>query len=225
MGKYEIVLTADGSHTLKQRGAAEHFHSTFGAVTESTHVFVRAGLMRLLESGAGNPRILEMGFGTGLNALLTMISLSGKGLTAEYIGLEAFPLDEACLSGLNYAHVLADTHAAEYYRLLHSCEWGVKKEITPGFFLHKVNTKLEDFRHEPAFFNLVYFDAFSPEAQAELWTEEVFEKIAAMTASGGIFVTYSCKGSVKRALKASGFAVEKIAGPPGKREMIRGIRQ
>jgi len=222
---HEIVITGDGSHTLKLRGTDEHFHSTFGALTESRHVFINAGLRELLGRGVAGPVILEVGFGTGLNALLTMLDLDGKKLDTRYFGLEAHPLDEACRKKLNYPEMLPGSGAGEYFDRLHRCTWGEPHEIAPGFTLHKVHASLQDYRHHAPLFNLVYFDAFSPLVQPELWTSGIFLKVSDMMAVGGILVTYSSKGSVKRALKASGFEVEKIPGPPGKREMLRGVKR
>ena len=220
----EIILTEDGSHTLYIPELKEHYHSTFGAIAESRHVFIEAGLRQALKNNDGEINILEVGFGTGLNALLTILETSLKGSTVKYTALETFPLAQQLWSKLNYPEQIGDIKAKEIFQFLHQCGWNLEKEITPGFFITKVEKRLEDFKAAGMLYNLIYFDAFGPDVQAELWTDEIFRKISGMTAKGGILVTYSCKGSVRRALKAAGFAVEKIPGPKGKREIVRGVR-
>lgn len=217
-------MTDDGSHTLKVEGLNEHYHSIFGAVSESKHVFIEAGFRKAMEKGPIILSILEVGFGTGLNALLSLLVDRAEGSLINYYGLEAYPLEEKLWGKLNYPDIIDDNRAEELFYKLHQCKWGEPCEIQPGFILHKINHKLQDYQHKGKFIDLVYFDAFGPDVQAELWTPEIFERIAEMTSPGGILVTYSCKGSVRRALMAAGFAVEKIPGPVGKREMLRGCR-
>jgi tRNA U34 5-methylaminomethyl-2-thiouridine-forming methyltransferase MnmC len=224
MKHVEIILTEDGSHTLHIPELKEHYHSIFGAIAESRHVFIEAGLRQVLKNNAGEINILEVGFGTGLNALLTVLEASLSDSSVKYTALETFPLPQQLWSKLNYPEQIRDIKAKEIFQLLHQCDWNVENEIIPGFFITKVEKSLEDFNAAGMLYNLIYFDAFAPDVQAELWTDEIFRKISGMTAKGGILVTYSCKGSVRRALKAAGFAVEKIPGPKGKREMVRGVR-
>ena len=224
MKHVEIILTEDGSHTLKVPELKEHYHSTFGAIAESRHVFIEAGLRKVLKNDTDEINILEVGFGTGLNALLTILESKLSGSSVKYTALETFPLPQQLWSKLNYPEQIGDIKAKEFFQLLHQCDWNIEKEIIPGFFITKVEKSLEDFKDAGMLYNLIYFDAFAQDVQAELWTDEIFRKISGMTAKGGILVTYSCKGSVRRALKAAGFAVEKIPGPKGKREMVRGVR-
>ena len=219
----KLVVTEDGSHTLRVDELNEHYHSTFGAINESRHVFIEAGLHHLLDREVGEISILEVGFGTGLNALLTLLDTKVKDVHVNYTALEAFPLDEDTWSALNYAEILGSDEISGLYQKTHTSTWGEPTEIRPGFMLEKAHIKLEGFASSKKF-DLVYFDAFGPDVQPELWTEQVFRQIARMTTTGGILVTYSCKGLVRRALKAAGYSIEKIPGPTGKREMLRGTK-
>jgi len=216
-----IIQTDDGSHTLKVDALNEHYHSTFGAVAESRHVFIEAGLHKKLEEKPDELTILEIGFGTGLNALLTVLDPAVGGKKINYFGVEAYPLEESLWTELNYPDVIGDERACEIYNTIHKCEWGSEQEISTGFMLIKVQQTFQEYQHRGTSLDLIYFDAFGPDVQAELWTEDIFRKIANFTSKDGLLVTYSCKGSVKRALKAAGFVLEKIPGPKGKREMIR----
>jgi len=216
-----LLITEDGSHTLKVDGLDEHYHSTYGALSESMHVFISAGLHKKLEENPDKLNIIEIGFGTGLNALLTVLDDSISGYEVGYTGLEAYPLENEIWKQLNYPELLEDERAGELFEQMHYSEWGRAIEILPGFMLTKHDEKLQNYKHFSGAANLIYFDAFGPDIQPELWTEEIFQKIAGMTSPGGILVTYSCKGTVKRALKAAGFEIEKIPGPKGKREMLR----
>lgn len=219
-----LFITEDGSHTLRVDGLDEHYHSTYGALSESMHVFIEAGLHKMLESSPAMLNILEVGFGTGLNALLTVLNDNIADCRIEYTGLEAYPLDENLWQELNYPHLIQDDRAGELFGKMHRSEWEKQLEILPGFKLKKIEQKLENYQHQGAHADLIYFDAFGPDVQPELWSGEIFQKIADITSPGGILVTYSCKGTVKRALKAAGFEIEKIPGAKGKREMLRGVR-
>jgi len=221
MNRY-IVATDDGSHTLKVDEMQEHYHSTFGAINESMHVYINAGLYHVLQSKPHDLAILEVGFGTGLNTLLTLLDEKISHISVNYTAVEAYPLEKEWWTKLNYTEMLDKTDAATLFHEIHACAWNKTIAIRPGFILEKIHCKLEDFTAKKKF-DLVYFDAFGPDVQPELWTEEVFKKIAGMTAKEGVLVTYSCKGRVKRALRSAGFEIEKLPGPEGKREMIRGI--
>lgn len=191
------------------------YHSKHGAVQESMHVFVEAGLRPLLAKHAVL-RVLEMGFGTGLNAWLTLKEAEAHGSVICYEAIEAFPLQPEEWVGLNYA-------AAEEQKIfhqLHACDWDVLQSIRPSFSLLKHHGKLQDFNTGNKF-HLVYYDAFAPTAQPELWTVEVFAKLFVLLEPGGVLTTYCSKGNVRRAMQAAGFSIEKIPGPPGKREMVR----
>ncbi|MDX2285287.1 MAG: tRNA (5-methylaminomethyl-2-thiouridine)(34)-methyltransferase MnmD [Bacteroidia bacterium] len=210
----EAVRTADGSMTLYAPAFGEHYHSIHGALQESQHVFMQAGWQQVQ---ADPVSVFEMGFGTGLNALLTLLAAGGR--TVQYTAVEAFPLAGDQWRSLNYAGLLGPAGAAGL-EALHQAPWGQATEIRPGFTLHKAACRLEDF--EPAAqFDLVYYDAFAPGSQPELWTEAVMARIAAWMRPGACFVTYCAKGSVRRALLAAGLQAERLPGPPGKREMLR----
>lgn len=216
--KPEIKITADGSPTLYLAAMDEHYHSTFGAIQESQHVFIRAGF----DLCPGNDiRVLEIGFGTGLNCCLTLLAAIGSGKTVHYCTLEKYPLPAGIWQQLDYDAQLPAAGSG-LFSSLHQAGWNKKIAIAPGFFLQKIEADLLqfDFAAMPTF-DLVYFDAFSPEKQPELWEQPVFERICAAMNEGGIVVTYCAKGAVRRAMQAAGMAVERIPGPPGKREMIR----
>ena len=214
------ILTADGSHTLFNPKTGEHYHSTFGAITESEHIFIRAGLDALPVSI--NPvQILEVGLGTGLNALLAYRWAENHQRELDYFAVEAFPLGKQVVSELNYADVLGvDT---KILPAIHNSR-NKKVVLSDYFSIEFQHTTLQDLIFQPETYHLVFFDAFSPDAQPEMWTEACFEKIAKAMKQDGILTTYSCKGTVKRALKATGFQIEKLPGPPGKREFLRAVK-
>lgn len=211
------VLTSDGSSTLFSPAFDQHYHSVHGAIQESLHVFIQAGLAPLLPA-PGGLRIWEMGFGTGLNALLTCLHAGDTPVT--YTAIEAFPLVPPLLDSLNYAQVITDPRAAGAFAQLHAAPWEVETALRPGFTLLKRATTLEAYQPEGTF-DLLFFDAFAPNAQPELWTEAIMARLFSWLDPGGIFITYSAKSSVRRGLLQAGFAVEKLPGPPGKREMLR----
>jgi tRNA U34 5-methylaminomethyl-2-thiouridine-forming methyltransferase MnmC len=217
--KREILVTKDGSHTVEIPGMNVTYHSHHGAIQESMHVFIETGLFYLLkQSPFQEPlRIFEMGFGTGLNALLTAIEAVKKILKIHYTAVEMHPLTIEEANALNYSHVLGQQ---EVFERLHQCAWGEDVTITENFTLFKEQGDLQDFTSSKPF-DLVYFDAFAPTAQPELWTEVIFKKLHTMMKEGGVLVTYCSKGSVRRAMQAAGFNVAKLPGPPGKREIVR----
>lgn len=224
MKQIEIVLTEDGSNTLRVPELNEHYHSTFGAIAESRHIFIEAGLKYVMKNNPSELNILEVGFGTGLNALLTMLWADSTTTAICYTGIEKYPLEDSLWNKLNYPEQIEEARALEYFKALHECTWNKNYKLLANFNFIKYDVDLEAYQNPEASFDLIYFDAFGPDVQPNLWTEEIFSKIAKMTAKGGVLVTYSCKGTVKRALKASGFEIEKIPGPKGKREILRGFR-
>lgn len=208
-------ITKDGSSTLYSAQFDQHYHSVHGAVQESQHVFLEMGLAQCQQD---RPiRILEMGFGTGLNALMTAMQAA---MPVHYLSLEAFPISPAQQSELNYGKLL---QAEQLFESLHAAAWNTSVEITPTFTLEKREELLKDFEGTTQI-DLVYWDAFAPGAQPELWTEEVFSCVLGWMNPGGILTTYCAKGDVRRAMIAAGFEVEKVPGPPGKREMLRARR-
>lgn len=217
----ELIQTADGSHSLYLKELDEHYHSIHGAIQESIHVFIHAGFNYFQEKQALS--ILEVGLGTGLNALLTLIETKKSGKNIHYTSLEAFPLDLNVVQQLNYPALLNAAELKDSFLFMHSCDWNVKQQITSGFTFRKLLTKVQECNFDEQY-NLIYFDAFGPRVQPEMWVEEVFAKIYAVLNSNGVLVTYCAKGEVKRTLKKVGFLVETLPGPPGKREMIRAIK-
>jgi tRNA U34 5-methylaminomethyl-2-thiouridine-forming methyltransferase MnmC len=216
----KLVITEDGSHTLFVPSLHEHYHSVHGAIRESRVVFIEAGLHHCMMK-TSTIKILEVGFGTGLNALLTWLEAEKLGLSVQYTGIEAYPLSISDASKLNYTSFLVNPNASMRYKAIHDSPWNTAEQLSDCIRLEKLDQKLQEVDLPDLHFNLVYFDAFSPESQPELWTEEIFRKISASMLPEGFLVTYSCKGNVKRALKSCGFAIEKLPGPPGKREILR----
>jgi tRNA U34 5-methylaminomethyl-2-thiouridine-forming methyltransferase MnmC len=216
----ELIKTADGSHTIYVPEIDEHYHSIHGAIQESEHIFIRAGF----DMCQADPlHILEAGFGTGLNAFLTCLRAQGTGKKVIYTTIEKFPLEPEIVSSLNYAGQVSGDQL-KLFTEMHSVPWDTKAEITPGFILLKIRADITTFLPEGTY-DLVYFDAFGPDKQPEMWTPEIFSGIGALTSPGGILVTYSSKGTVKRNLRSSGFDVKLIPGPPGKRQIIRAIKK
>ena len=215
--KTEIRITGDGSKTLFVPELNEHYHSTYGAVTESKHVFIEAGLKQAMPK-FDEIHLLEIGFGTGLNTILTLEEKSDK--IIHYTAIEPFPPD-----GETIAQLIDDGDkepSAKTFNKLHTTSWYEKHQITSSFFLTKIKSKIEEAELPTSHFNLVYFDAFGPDVQPGLWTYEIFKKISDSMVFGGIITTYSAKGEIRRNLQKAGFEVERIPGPPGKRHMTRG---
>lgn len=218
--KRRIITTADGSKTIQLEDWNEQYHSKHGAIQEAYHVFIKHGL-QLFENGQVS--ILEIGFGTGLNALITFLEKEKLGLQINYVGVEAFPVALEEIEQLDYCSQLNAKEHKEVFMNMHSSVWEQPAIIKENFTLKK---QLKDFRsiNDTNLFNLIYFDAFGARVQPELWTEEVFLKMYHALTDKGILVTYSAKGSVRRALQAVGFQVERLPGPPGKREMLRAVK-
>lgn len=275
----ELVITQDGSPTFYSHKYKDHYHSTHGALAESVHIYINAGLKRVCETKSV-VRILEMGFGTGLNVLLTVLYTDTPGvlshtrcvsnlhrvelpgnemceltelprgriageksfpgdvdqslpggkiigekslprgvITIEYISVESDPLTENEVRSLTYVEQIPDNRARALFDAIHSAPWDVPGALSENFLLTKRRTRLEDFQSQ-AKFDLIYYDAFSPSVQPQLWDEAMFAKIASMCAPEAVLVTYSSRGSVRRALSAAGFSVTKLPGPKGKREMV-----
>jgi len=216
----ELRITADGSHTLYVPGINEHYHSHFGAITESRHIFINAGLASL---DTASTAILEAGFGTGLNALLTALYAEDHKITVSYTALEKYPLTTALIRQLNYG-TLTGSRGEKILEELHASPWGEPTQISDWFTLNKILMDLTSEGPE-GLFDLVYYDAFGPDKQPEMWSEEVLSRIAAVTHEGSLFVTYSAKGDLKRMLRTLGFEVKLLPGPPGKRVMTRAVKQ
>jgi tRNA U34 5-methylaminomethyl-2-thiouridine-forming methyltransferase MnmC len=218
--KPELIITKDGSHTLYLREMDEHYHSIHGALTESLHVFIKAGLKALEGTCL---EIFEMGFGTGLNALLTLEEIRGSGKTVHYTALEKFPLGNDIIGSLNYRDLFPQ-EGLEAFQLLHSCPWNRETAITEDFTIYKIKGDICDLDLPEDRLDLVYFDAFAPDKQPWLWTEEIFSRLYRWMKQGAMLTTYSSKGLIRRNMAGAGFRVEKLPGPPGKREMTRATK-
>lgn len=217
-----IELTADGSHTLFVPGLDEHYHSVNGAIQESTHVFIEAGLKYCKKDVI---HIFEIGFGTGLNAFLTLLSSRNRTNKIHYTSVEAYPLSNTIIQKLNYSHNHSQTDQDLYYKL-HTAEWGKEVEITPNFTLTKIKADFTHFDFTQITYNIdiIYFDAFAPDKQSDMWTQEIFDKLYSITGNSGLLVTYCAKGAVRRMMQQAGYTTERLPGPPGKREMLRATK-
>lgn len=222
--KRHLATTGDGSLTIFVPQLDEHYHSIHGAVQESRHVFIRAGLQKLRPEGSNSKlRILEVGMGTGLNVLLTAVESHSRPMVIHYTAVEKYPLQSEEWQALPYGELVTD--GGLIYESIHSSPWEAESPLSEHFQLHKIQGDIGSLDLPHHAFDLVYYDAFAPSAQPELWTETVFSLIYQSMAPEGILVTYCVKGSVRRALQAAGFRVEKIPGPPGKREMTRAYKK
>jgi tRNA U34 5-methylaminomethyl-2-thiouridine-forming methyltransferase MnmC len=215
------VLTEDGSTTLFIPELNEHYHSIHGAVQESMHIFIHEGYAQIRNFPA---RIFEAGFGTGLNAFVTFLVSEKEGRAIHYSTIEKFPLEDHLVRLLNYPEK-TDPAKENIFHAIHVAPWDQDIRISEHFTLHKMKGDLCEVQLPHTSFDLVYFDAFGPAVQPELWTEEIFRMIYKSMKEDACLVTYSVKGSVTRALKAAGFSLEKLPGPPGKREMTRATRK
>lgn len=215
--KRQIITTADGSKTIQIEDWNEQYHSIHGAVQEAQHVFIKNGLHVVKTSEI---HILEMGFGTGLNAFITFLEAEKLGIKIDYVGIEAYPVLEDELLQLNYPSILNAEIKADYFWQIHRSDWEGASGISNNFKL----TKQQKFFNEIVdsdVYHLIYFDAFGARVQPELWDEAMFIRMYKALKNDGVLVTYSAKGSVRRAMQAAGFIVERLPGPPGKREMLR----
>jgi len=215
----QLKTTADGSHTLYVPELNEHYHSIHGAVQESNIIFIGAGFDRCQ---ADQLNIFEVGFGTGLNTLLTALKSVSGNRVVNYTTIEKYPVAVPILRSLNH-HLFAGKSGKELSDLIHLAPWDSWVGIGKNFNLRKINGDISDYPLKGKY-NLIYFDAFGPDKQPEMWTPEVFASIASVTEKGGALVTYSAKGEVKRNLKACGFEVTLLPGPPGKRQIIRAVK-
>lgn len=224
MNKYNqriIQTTKDGSSTIFLPDLQETYHSIYGALQESEYVFIQKGWEKIVSKTVN---ILEIGFGTALNAMLTLHFAHENHIKVNYFAIEAYPLTEKEVGALNYSSLDLWKKNTGYFDVLHSVPWDIKTLISPYFTLQKEFQKLSDFIPNKANIDLVYFDAFSPNVQPEMWTISVFKKMYTAMKFGGVLVTYCAKGAVRRALKEVGFEVERLQGPPGKREMLRAVK-
>lgn len=214
----EHKITKDGSSTLYSSKYDQHYHSVHGAINESMHVFIDAGLKALV-NGKKVINVLEMGFGTGLNALLTFVHRGD--FKIRYTTIEAEPVAIETVHRLNYSQLIQHPEIEKVLTQLHQSDWNHWITLTEDFNFYKYHGLLQDFKSEDRY-DVIFFDAFAPNSQPELWTPQIFARLYEHSAPGAIITTYSAKGDVRRALKIAGYQVEKLPGPPGKREMLRG---
>ena len=240
----QIVHTADGSASLFLPELNAQYHSIHGAVQESMHVFIREGFQKIAP-GRKKLSVLEVGFGTGLNCLLTCLDAENTGIAVHYTAIEPYPLVKEEYEALNYHDIIASgrhheagnageavqehpsvtaEHVREDFLRMHTLENGREGAVNERFILHKIAESIQDVSIEGAEFDLVYYDAFGPQATPEMWEEAIFRKLFTAMRPGGMLITYCARGSVKRALRACGFALEHPKGPPGKREITRAGR-
>ena len=221
--KRSIITTSDGSKTIQIEGWNEQYHSIHGALQEAKHVYINAGLKTFLERQPKQNALtlLEIGFGTGLNALLTALESLNISQEICYHGIEAYPVEAEELQALGY-HTLIGSDPS-IFQNIHNCSWHETHKILPHFSIVKRQAFFSDIA-EVNEFDVIYFDAFGPRVQPNLWIESIFKKMYEALRPNGLLVTYCAKGSVRRCMQAVGFEVERLPGPPGKREMLRAIK-
>ncbi|TXD82029.1 tRNA (5-methylaminomethyl-2-thiouridine)(34)-methyltransferase MnmD [Subsaximicrobium wynnwilliamsii] len=221
----KIIITEDGSATIQIEDWNEQYHSVHGAIQEANHVYIKHGLLFCSEALSAEKKgisLLEIGFGTGLNAILSLLTAEALKLHINYVGVEGFPVSSEELQQLNYVEQLQmDKHR---FDRLHNCSWEEPHAISEAFTLTKKQLFFKDIAEVNAY-DLIYFDAFGARVQPELWTEDIFKLMFDALRPNGVLTTYSAKGSVRRAMQAVGFEVERLAGPPGKREMLRAVKK
>lgn len=227
----EVVLTGDGSSTIHLPEWDEQYHSKHGAIVEAYHVFIKTGLDYFcqktnntkLTNSLSEVSILEIGFGTGLNAFITLLEAQKLNINVDYVGVEGYPVSMTEIKQLNYTTELKVENNSAFFNALHEVTWEKNHEITNYFSLTKKNLFFNEIKDQSKY-NLIYFDAFGARVQPELWTEAIFKIMHDALKLNGVLVTYAAKGSVRRAMQAVGFVVERLPGPPGKREMLRATK-
>ena len=217
----EIITTGDGSHSLLNTTLNETYHSHHGALQESVHVFIRNGLEHFIATTQRKiVNVFEVGFGTGLNAWLTMMWSRDHHVPVHYTTIESFPLPAEVWQNLNYA----DERGRAEFENIHTANWNEPVGLPDYFTLHKVHDTIQYLDIKESVYDVIYFDAFAPNKQPEMWELQVLSKVTRSLVTGGVLVTYCAKGQVKRDLRSLGLNVETLAGPPGKKEMVRGSR-
>ena len=216
----KLEQTADGSYTLYVPELDEHYHSVKGALTESQHIFIDMGLKH---SSITAPHILEIGLGTGLNCVLTLLEAKESQRHVYYTGIERYPLNEEIIRKLNYPSIIGKECEEDYFAI-HQAPWEEDVCLSPWFTLHKMKGDFTHYSFEQKY-DIIYFDAFAPEKQPEMWEQSLFDNLYQVLNEGGILTTYCAKGVVRRMLQTAGFKVERLPGPPGgKREILRAIK-
>ena len=219
--KHEIIITQDGSSSIYIPELDETYHSKFGAIQEAKHVFIKNGLDLFEDSSEIS--ILEIGFGTGLNALITMLEAENRNLKINYVGVEAYPIALDEILQLNYVKQLESPEKQVDFEKMHASNWEEEIAINSNFTLTKRKQSFEEISDENTF-DLIYFDAFGFTVQPELWNEEIFEIMYKTLKNRGILTTYACRTSIKNAMQHAGFQTLKLPGAPGKREMLRALK-
>ncbi len=221
--KREIIQTSDGSTTIHLTEWNESYHSKHGAIQEAYHVFIKNGFFFVNSKIEAKPiSILEIGFGTGLNAFITLIESLKNNQKIHYVGVEAYPINISEALQMNYVHEIDNTKS-EIFKQLHESKWEQKNILSENFTLTKRKQFFQDIKDENVF-DLIYFDAFGYRVQPELWSEEIFKSMYSALKPNGALVTYACRTTIKSAMLSAGFSVEKLPGAPGKREMLRAIK-
>ena len=218
--KREIIITDDGSTTIRIPDWDENYHSTHGAIQEAKHVFIKNGLDLFQKQDSIS--ILEIGFGTGLNAFITFLETLNKE-KVNYVGVEAYPISTEEIAQMNYVTELQATQYQAVFDKMHSCDWESQQNITDNFILTKRKQFFQDIEDKEQY-DLIYFDAFGFPLQPELWSEAIFKKMYDAILPKGTLVTYACRSSIKNAMLSVGFSIEKLPGAPGKREMLRATK-
>lgn len=216
----EIRITADGSTTIHISNWNESYHSRHGAIQETNHVFIKNGLSQI---NADTISILEIGFGTGLNAFITFLEAHRRKISIDYTGVEAYPITSVEVEAMNYSSELTASEFTEVFKQMHACSWEEAHTVSSNFLLTKRKQFFQDIIDLNKY-DLIYFDAFGFDVQPELWTTNIFRSMHKALKDGGILVTYAARGAVKRSMMEVGFSVEKLPGPPGKREMFRATK-
>lgn len=215
----DIITTEDGSYSLCHSALGDSYHSCAGALLESEHIYINCGLKQL---GKSKVCVFEMGLGTGLNMLLTLKYAIENHITIDYHAVELYPLDMSTIEQLDYSKFCS----REVYQLFieaHKADWNITKELHTNFSISKYNSDITNIQHFPKGIDLVYYDAFSPDTQPQLWTSNIFSSLASNMTTGGILMTYSSRGTVKTALREAGFQVKRLIGPGSKRHIVRAI--
>jgi tRNA U34 5-methylaminomethyl-2-thiouridine-forming methyltransferase MnmC len=219
-----LFITEDGSHSVLSETFGIAYHSTHGAIQETQHVFIDAGLKYTVEQGLTEIAILEIGFGTGLNAFMTFLEAQRLGVKINYTTFEAYPLSMEQVFQLNYVEKLEIPNFKNVFESLHTSSWADMTPLSNTFNFTKILADFDQIQFKNSF-DIIYFDAFAPQAQPHLWETEMMQKMYSALKNNGILTTYCAKGEVKRVMKSVGFTIEKLAGPPGKREMTRAFKK
>jgi tRNA U34 5-methylaminomethyl-2-thiouridine-forming methyltransferase MnmC len=217
----KIIITDDGSTTIRIEEWNENYHSRHGAIQEAQHVFIKNGLSLFFNRKSVS--VLEIGFGTGLNAFITLLESKKNNLNIDYFGVEAFPVDIEMALKMNYVDELKANDLIDTFELMHTSSWDESIKLEASFSLTKVKKLFSELNYNNQF-EIIYFDAFGFTTQPELWTEEIFEIMFMALKPKGVLVTYACRTLIIKAMKNVGFTIEKLEGAPGKREMLRAIK-